>query len=179
MPAASNRYVITGGPGSGKSTLIEGLQKAGYPCSSEVSRRMIIAEVAKGSDCLPWADIRCFSVKVMDEMILAWNSGTAYPQLFFDRGMPDVIAYLKVASLEVPQDLLANLSAYPYHNQVFILPPWETIFVNDTERWQSFAEATDIHEAIRETYLENGYQLIEVPQAPVAERMAFILDQIK
>lgn len=176
---ASSRYVITGGPGSGKTTLIEGLQREGYPCSAEVSRRMIIAEVAKGSACLPWADIQCFSAKVMQEMVVAWHSATVYPQVFFDRGMPDVIAYLQVASIQIPADLSTALARYPYQQKVFILPPWEAIFVNDTERWQSFEEASRIYEAISETYTENGYQLIVVPKAALAERMAFILQHIK
>lgn len=179
MTADSTRYIITGGPGSGKSTLIETLQREGYACSAEVSRRMIIQEVAQGSNCLPWADILCFSAKVIEEMIVAWHSAIIYPKIFFDRGMPDVIAYIKVAGLEVPAPLSVALNSYPYNKQVFILPPWEAIFVNDTERWQSFEEASQIYEAIRETYSANGYQLIEVPKVSAVDRMAFILSNIK
>lgn len=179
MTADSTRYIITGGPGSGKSTLIETLQGEGYTCSAEVSRRMIIQEVAQGSSCLPWADILCFSAKVIEEMIVAWDSAVSYRMMFFDRGMPDVIAYIKVAGMEVPTPLSAALNSYPYNQQVFILPPWESIFVNDTERWQSFEEASQIYEAIRETYSASGYQLIEVPKVSAADRMAFILSNIK
>jgi predicted ATPase len=173
------RYVITGGPGSGKSTLVNELEKLGYACSAEISREMIRAEVAKGSDCLPWLDISCFSDKVIAEMTRAWERSSGNTLTFFDRGIPDVIAYLKIAGLTVPSGYLSALAAHPYEPQVFILPPWEDIYVNDSERWQSFEEASAIFHAIRETYTQFGFQLIEVPKAAEAARIAFVLNCIK
>jgi predicted ATPase len=34
-------YTITGGPGSGKTSLINELQKRGYRCMAEVARQLI------------------------------------------------------------------------------------------------------------------------------------------
>jgi len=175
----TKRYIITGAPGAGKSTLLQGLQQAGYHCSAEVSRRLIIQEIAQGSNCLPWLDIPCFSAKVIQEMIVLWHSDSAAPLTFFDRGIADVIAYLKVANLPVPPAFLHYLEDYPYQRQAFILPPWEAIFVNDSERWQTFDEAVAIDKAIRETYTEAGYQLLDVPQGTQEERVAFVLSAIK
>lgn len=175
MDTGKRKYVITGGPGSGKSTLIDTLEKAGYTCSAEISRKMIKAEVAKGSDCLPWEDIQCFSDKVIAEMISAWKENAENTLTFFDRGMPDVIAYLHKAGLPVPAVYSNYLSLHRYEKQVFILPPWEEIYVNDSERWQDFAEATQIYHAIRETYTTYGYELIAVPRVSETERLAFVL----
>ncbi|CAM4378883.1 Predicted ATPase [Pedobacter westerhofensis] len=175
----NRRYVITGGPGSGKSTLVEGLEKAGYTCSAEISREMIKAEVAKGSNCLPWLDISCFSDKVIAEMTRAWKKAPENEMTFFDRGIPDVIAYLRIANLPVPQSYLSGLSAHPYEKRVFILPPWEEIYVNDSERWQSFEEATAIYHIIRETYTGFGFELLELPKASEELRISFILDAVK
>ena len=178
MEGNSRKYIITGGPGSGKSTLVEGLEKSGYSCSAEISRQMIIAEVAKGSDCLPWLDILCFSEKVMRRMVEAWEMKQE-ELTFFDRGIPDVIAYLNIDHIPVPPSFLTELELHPYQNQVFILPPWEEIYVNDSERWQSFAEASLIYEAIKSTYTAFGFELIEVPRVSTAERIAFILNIAK
>lgn len=175
----NRRYVITGGPGSGKSTLVNGLDKAGYTCSAEISREMIKAEVAKGSNCLPWLDISCFSDKVIAEMTHAWKKAQENEMTFFDRGIPDVIAYLRIANLPVPQSYLSGLSAHPYEKLVFILPPWEEIYVNDSERWQSFEEATAIYHVIRETYTGFGFELLELPKASEELRISFILDAVK
>ncbi|SEA38640.1 AAA family ATPase [Pedobacter hartonius] len=179
MQVNNKRYVITGGPGSGKSTLIEGLEKAGYACSAEISREMIKAEVAKGSDCLPWLDISCFSDKVIARMTGAWQQSAENTLTFFDRGIPDVIAYLRIAGLPMPQAYLDDLLRHPYENQVFILPPWEAIYVNDAERWQSFEESGSIYDTIRETYTGFGFELTDVPKIAEADRVAFVLNFIK
>ena len=42
-------------------------------------------------------------------------------------------------------ELETMLASYPFHAAVFVLPPWEVIYVNDAERDQSFAEAVDVH----------------------------------
>ncbi|WP_158800091.1 AAA family ATPase [Pedobacter sp. L105] len=172
------KYIITGGPGSGKSTLVAGLEEQGYACSAEISRKMIQAEVARGSDCLPWKDIACFSDKVILEMAKAWQQASANSLTFFDRGIPDVIAYLHIAKLPVPVNYLDSLAQHPYAQKVFILPPWEGIYINDNERWQSFEEASLIYTAIRDTYSGFGFELIEVPKVSLQERIAFVLKAV-
>jgi predicted ATPase len=169
-----NKYIISGGPGSGKTTLINALAESGYACSPEVSRRLIIEEVSRHSDCLPWKDISCFSGRVLTEMIIAWkNSSSALT--FFDRGIPDIIAYLKIAGLPVPGKYNLALKDHPYQNQVFILPPWKQIYITDTERWQSFEEASAIYDCIKDTYRSFAFELIELPKVPLADRLKFIL----
>jgi len=173
------KYIITGGPGSGKSTLIAGLQQHGYNCSQEISRRLIIEQVNLGSDCLPWADVSCFSVKVLAEMVNAWNSESDQSLTFFDRAIPDIMAYLEIAGLAVDEMYDDALASHPYEKQVFILPPWQGIYVNDPERWQTFEEAITIHDAIAGMYSRCGFELITVPGLPLEERVDFILSFIK
>jgi len=179
MEIQSRKYIITGGPGSGKSTLIKGLRDRGYSCSEEISRRLIVEEVAKDSGCLPWLDVNCFSIKVLAEMKNAWLRESMSLLTFFDRGIPDIIAYLKVAGLPVSEEYYKSLIDHPYASKVFLLPPWSDIYVNDPERWQTFEEAVVIHHEIKETYLSCGFDLIEVPGLPLPDRVDFVLSGIK
>jgi len=172
------RYVITGGPCAGKTTLINGLAEMGCSYSPEASRKVIIEEVSRHSDCVPWKNIRCFSDKVLKEMTMAWNNAVS-PVTFFDRGIPDIIAYLEIAGVTVQKRYLSALAQHTYHNQVFILPPWKEIYITDSERWQSFEEAMHIYNRLRVIYERFGYSLTELPKAPLAERVEFILGFVK
>lgn len=177
---APKKYIITGGPGAGKTSLVEALKKAGYPCSEEASRQLIREEVARDSQCLPWTNLACFANKVLDRMIAHYFQTAGHASItFFDRGIPDIIAYLKAAGLPVPACYYTALQQHQYQPQVFILPPWQAIYVNDAERWQSYEEAVQLYTHISETYRELGYMLIEVPPAGIANRMDHILEAIR
>jgi predicted ATPase len=53
------------------------------------------------------------------------------------------------------------------------------IFATDTERKQDFAEAVRTYEALKLVYTECGYELIEIPRVPVADRVRFVLDAVR
>lgn len=173
------KYIITGGPGAGKTSLLLALKKAGYPCSEEVSRQLIREEVANDSQCLPWTNLSCFADKVLDRMILHYHQTAGNAGItFFDRAIPDIIAYLKAAGLPVPDRFYTALLQHRYQPPVFILPPWKTIYVNDAERWQTYDEAVQLYTSITETYRALGFTLIEVPPASIENRMERILENL-
>lgn len=176
---AAKKYIITGGPGAGKTSLLQALERAGYFCSEEASRRVIAEEVSKGSQCLPWINLPCFAGKVLNRMINAYTETAANTGItFFDRGIPDIIAYLKAAAQPVDDRYYNALSQHPYQPIAFILPPWKNIYVNDAERWQTYEEAVHLYASIRETYQALGFTLIEMPLASVEDRMDFILERM-
>lgn len=170
------QFVISGGPGSGKSTLLEALQQAGYACSEEVSRQLIQEEVAKESTCLPWINLSCFAEKALERMTYNYQYAEKEQITFFDRGIPDIIAYLKTAGIEPAQHFYEAAQTYRYAPIVFITPPWDAIYVNDSERWQSFEEAVTLYQSIKAAYLAVGYQIIDVPRVSVKERVQFVTD---
>ncbi|MCF2487552.1 AAA family ATPase [Dyadobacter sp. CY347] len=171
-------FVITGGPGSGKSTLLEALAELGYLTVPEVSRELIRDEVAAGGNCLPWINLPCFARRCMERMQADFHHASPAQTVFFDRGLPDIIAYLNVGKNDIDPDFLEACVANRYETNVFIAPPWEEIYVNDDERWQTFTEASALYEAIQKAYSSLGYQLIALPKIPVCERAEFIIKQI-
>jgi predicted ATPase len=176
---AERFFVLTGGPGSGKSTLIEALESAGYPRSLEAGRAIIQAQVAIGGRALPWSDPAAFA-----ELMLSWEIRSYQTALggkgpvFFDRGVPDVVGYVRLQGLPVPAHMEKAAELFRYNRRVFIAPPWAEIFDQDRERKQDFDEAVRTYEAMVATYTGYGYELIEVPRIPVDERVRFVLQDI-
>lgn len=173
-----SKIIITGGPGSGKTSLINELKSLNYHCSPEASRELIIEQVAKKSDCLPWINLSPFAELVLERMISLYKESSSCDLTFFDRGIPDIIAYLKSANLPVSENYLEALANHRYHSTVFILLPWPEIYVNDNERWQTYKESEAIYQVIKETYIQLNFNLIEIPQLALERRLAFILEHI-
>jgi predicted ATPase len=169
-------FVITGGPGSGKSTLIDALASAGQGCSPEAGRGIIQDQVIIGGPALPWRDPLAFA-----ELMLCWDmrshhiAGGQAGLVFFDRGIPDVVGYLRLLGRPVPLHLNAAADKFRYNRRVFIAPPWPEIFRQDAERKQDFDEAVHTYEAMIATYGAFGYELVEIPHGPVDERARFVI----
>ena len=176
----SNRFhIITGGPGSGKTTLIEALRALGFACSIEAGRGIIQDQVAINGRALPWHDPLLFA-----ELMLSWEMRsyriaeiTAGP-VFFDRGVPDVLGYLRLMNIPAPEHMQKAVSEFCYNQIVFIAPPWQKIFRQDVERKQDFAEAQRTYDALVSTYALLGSRLVELPRVGVKERCEFILGHI-
>jgi predicted ATPase len=172
-------YILTGGPGAGKTTLLRALQNHDFKVSEEASRQIIRQEVAKGSACLPWVDLSCFARKALARMVQLYHrAGPSSEITFFDRGIPDIIAYLQAANEPVDEIYYHTLQQHAYHHTVFIAPPWQEIYVNDSERWQTFAEATALYQVIKDTYQSLRFTTLELPKAPVQERIKFVLSHL-
>jgi len=173
---AERFFVLTGGPGSGKSALIEALQRSGYAGSVEAGRGVIQDQVAIGGSAVPWRDPVLFS-----ELMLCWDMRSHHAArhqsgpVFFDRGVTDVAGYLRLLGLPVPEHIQKAVDTFRYNRRVFIAPPWWEIFRQDRERKQDFDEAVRTFDSLAATYSASGYDLVEIPRIPVEERLRFVL----
>ena len=170
------RIVLTGGPGSGKTTLLEALAAAGHVTSPEAGRAIIRRQQAIDGEALPWKDRALFAELMLDRELEAHaRAESADGPVFFDRGVPDVVGYLTLCGLPVPAHMERAAQDIRYDRRVFIAPVWPEIFGQDAERKQDLDEARRTFDAMAETYPRFGYELIELPRAPVAERLDFVL----
>lgn len=168
-------HIITGGPGSGKTTLIDALAALGFQHMPEAGRAIIRDQVAIGGTALPWADRAAFAELMLGWEMRSWREAQNQKgPVIFDRGVPDVSGYLRLSGLPVPAHVTRAAKLFRYQRRVFIAPPWREIFGQDAERKQDFAEAQATYEAMVTVYAELGYELVSLPLAPVAERVRFV-----
>jgi len=172
-------FVLTGGPGAGKTTLIGALAYAGFAVAPEAGRHIIQAEQAKGGSALPWVDPLAFAEAMLAHDVDSYARLSAAPgPVFCDRGIPDVIGYLRLVGVAVPEAMWRVARARPYQRQVFICPPWRAIYTRDSERRQTWDIAERTYEAMVAVYTELGYTLVEVPCAPVDTRVTFVTGMV-
>ena len=173
--------MITGGPSTGKSTVIEELKQRNYYCFDEVSRDIIREAKEKGIDQLFLDDPLLFSRLLLEGRLKHYKEADKLKEdfVFFDRGLPDVNAYLKFVKQEIPQEFETITREHPYDKLVFIMPPWQEIFTGDEERYEDFNQAQLIHNKLVNYYKELGYYLVFVPFGPVEKRVDYIIKSIK
>nr|WP_314897246.1 ATP-binding protein [uncultured Flavobacterium sp.] len=171
--------VIIGGPGTGKSTIIDGLIANGYCCYPEISRQVTLEAQKQGIEQLFLENPLLFSELLLEGRKKQFQSALEEPHeiIFINRGIPDVLAYMHYIGDSYPSFFDLACQKYKY-TKIFILPPWKEIYISDTERYENFEQAKNIDNHLVTTYEKYGYKLIEVPKDSVDNRILFILDKI-
>src|SRR5262245_61879135 len=98
---AANLFVLTGGPGAGKTTVLLELEERSYRVVAEVARRIIQEQARDGGRALPWDDRKLYTELMLRRSIESYkeNSAAIRP-IFFDRGIPDTLCYAQLIGLE-------------------------------------------------------------------------------
>lgn len=173
-------YVISGGPGCGKTTLISGLKNLGYYTVPEAAEQIIRGEIECGGEMVPWNSSRyaefqnaVYSLQKIQERRIP-EKATAIS----DRSLWDVVAYSRFGKTEPPKGIYKNLEKAPY-KAVFI-PDRLPILERSEIRREDEEKARKLHEIIGEVYEESGLEVIKVPcfETP-QERIDFVRKYIE
>ena len=170
--AKPNFLLLTGGPGVGKTTLLEHLRARGECCVEETHRRVIREQVASGGSAVPWLDLQAYGERTAREDIAIFDAMADVEQrVFFDRGIPDTGG----PGFTPPPWLVEAWRTRRYNAHVFVPPPWPQIYHQDAERKQTFEDCLVTHEVVLETYRALDYEPVLLPLTDVETRADFIL----
>jgi predicted ATPase len=171
------RHILTGAPGSGKTTVLGHLGD-GFVVVGEPARDILAEQRAMDGPGVPDRDPALFVALLLERSIEKHRAATAAPgPVVFDRGVPDCAAYAVVLDVD-PSPSLDAARTHRYADEVLILPPWEEIYETDDERTMSFEDTIPFHDAIVDAYERSGYTLVEVPRVPAADRAAVVRDAL-
>ena len=168
----TKKYILTGGPGSGKSSTLLELEQRGEYIIREAAEDVIKLERKKGIE-RPW-EMPDFQRKVLNLQIQRESTiPQSIERIFIDRGIPDGLAYTKP---ETP--LYREIKrASPIYEGVFIIQNIGKV-ENNGIRHENQDDALELEYKLKEVYLAQGYKIPTIPPMPVSERADLILNII-
>jgi predicted ATPase len=136
--------LITGGPGVGKTSLLKEFGFRGLTTVGDTAREVIAERRRNG--LTPRPPPLEFAEEILRRDCAQYRLASQRSGLvFFDRGIPEALGMLEQARPSLAGELEAWLAEFVYHEVAFILPPWGSIFVQDSERDQTFADTLRVH----------------------------------
>jgi predicted ATPase len=176
MRTPVKRYIITGAPGTGKSSVLEALRNMGFACFQEASRAIIKQQQASEGSWLPWQNLRGFAGACYAMMLEDCRQAQEGVN-FYDRAIPDIVAYLHNKSYDVPNRYLQGSNCY--QKEVFFFPVWPAIFVNDPQRPETIEEAMKLEQQLWITYEKLGFEIHKMPLVSIQARAQQIKEVVE
>lgn len=151
------------------------LEQRGYKVVHEVARAYMDNELMKGKT-LPEikADERAFERHILMEKVRIESTLEKDEIIFFDRGVPDSIAYYKLNGLDSTEPF--QKSGEVRYQNVFLFERLR--FLTDPVRTEDEKTARRLNRLIQESYQSLGYDIVHVPLLSVEERTEFILKHL-
>jgi len=175
MDIDRNWYVITGGPSSGKTTVLNELAKLGYTVYLEAARVLIEQEIVKGKSLEEIrGDEAEFQRRVLKIKIEVEKTAPKDKIVFFDRAVPDSIAYYQICGLD-PKEVLKFCQKKTYRKIFFFV---QLPFNKDYARIEDGDTIEKLNKLLKESYENLGYKAIDIPVVSVEDRVQRILSEI-
>ncbi len=174
------KIVLIGGPGTGKTSVLNELKKRNYFCMEEISRKITLKAQKEGVEQLFLTEPLLFSKMLLEGREQQYLEAKKSKKniIFFDRGIPDIHAYMNYFKTEYPNTFLEKSNQYKY-DKIFLFSPWKKIYTSDNERYENFNQSIEIDAFLQKAYKKIGYKIIKVPFGTVKERANFIINSLQ
>jgi predicted ATPase len=176
------RYILTGTPGSGKTTILHELKRQGFRVVEEAATDVIAREQRFGNlEPHAWPDFIDAIVRLQIHRQLEATMDSDGIQ-WYDRSPVCTLALSRYLGSPPPASLLAELERMEreriYQKRVFFI---ENLgFCQPSEaRKITFEESLVFEKIHEETYLTLGYDLIKIAAVSLSERVHNILEWTK
>ena len=169
------RYIVTGAPGAGKTSLVDALSALGYPAVRESATDVIAHQQARGVP-EPWTEAD-FLTDVLRLQVARQAQAQTAPVVLFDRSPICTLALARYSDRPVPAELSAEVDRLVaqrfYEREVFLVRPFGTI-ERTAARRIGYADALVFQGVHESTYSDLGFTLVEVLPAPLESRVAAV-----
>jgi len=173
-------FVITGGPGTGKTATIAEMKKRGYKTMQEAARKIATTDKRFLGKSIKEINAKQFQTAIFDfqkkELKKAFKL-KGNKTIFSDRGLGDTLAYYRINNLKMPKNEFEYAKKIKYMG-IFILD-FLDFYETDSLRTESKSEQERIQKEITRLYKKLGYSPIQVPFDSVKKRANFILREIE
>ena len=171
------RFILTGAPGSGKTSILHALRDRGYPVIAEAATEVIALEQAQGND-QPWNEPQ-FADKIVElqrsrqrQPVAAGTSVQIY-----DRSPVCTLALAHYLAYPVSDSVAGEVDRIVrervYERQVFFIQPIGFIEPTAARRITQ-QESLKFERCHRDEYVRLGFELVEIPPGKIEERAALI-----
>lgn len=169
------KYVLTGPPCSGKSTIIQALEKRGEYVVNEAASEYIRKRQSENIK-EPWRE-KDFQQRIL-ELQLEWEGKIPIEprRVFLDRSVYDGLAYLNESD-ETHKHIMKYASGKRYDKIFYVnlLNAFETT----TTRRENRTDAEALGEKLKGIYRSLGYEITEIKSGSIEERINIILENTK
>ncbi|MEU6374968.1 AAA family ATPase [Streptomyces sp. NPDC046909] len=168
------RYVLTGTPGAGKTSILRALAGLGHVVVEEAATSVIARAQARGED-EPWTRASFIEDIVELQRTRQLTAPATNSLQVYDRSPVCTHALARYLGRPVPPSLAAELERITtegiYERQVLFVR--NLGFCEPTSaRRISFAESLEFEKVHERSYREFGYELVDIAAAGLAERVA-------
>jgi predicted ATPase len=177
-------YVLTGAPGAGKTAIVRQLELDGFRVVEEAATDVIALKLALGESephTHPAFIDTILGLQRRRQHAAETTAGADGAIVFFDRSPVCTLAlsrwlgYPESALLTAEVDRLLRCRSFA--STVFFVRSLGTVTPTAARRI-SFADSLRFEVVHEQTYRELGFQLVDVPPGPLAERVALVRREV-